>query len=418
MSMLTPTVKRRLPVPLQRRWWAAAALAALSLFAGYVFLADITDIDYAKRWLWLAAATLGLILWLLRRYLPLNHAPQAAQLWPGLGPGNWLTVGRGLLMGLMAGFVGLPLPPGGLGWLPAFLYTSAAFIDLFDGYAARRSGQTSRLGEILDVEFDALGVLLAATLVVWYGKLPGWFLLLAAFRYFYMLGLNWRARRGLPIAPLPDSVFRRRVAGIFMSFLTVLLWPIVYPPGVYVAAAVFCLPYVAVFLRDWLVSSRVIDPAAAAYRRRWAQPAHLLQAWLPPALRLGLALFLVLNLVAGARPAWGSFLQTAFDWTPATLLLSALNGATLIAFLLVCLGVLPHFTALWLILAAAADILGAALTLPNGLLLAAACALALLGGGRLALWQPEHDGIYHHRMGEEEGGREKEEGRRKKGDHE
>lgn len=404
--MFTPTVKRPLPAPLQRRWWVAAALAAFCLLAGYVFLSVFVDIDYAKRWLLLATAALGLILWLLWRYLPLNHAAGETEPRRSLGPGNTLTVGRGLLMGLMAGFVGLPLPAGWLGWLPAFLYTAAAFIDLFDGYAARRSGQNSRLGEILDVEFDALGVLLAAALIVWYGKLPGWFLLLAAFRYFYMLGLNWRARRGLPTAPLPDSVFRRRVAGIFMSFLTVLLWPIVHPPGTTVAAAVFCLPYAAVFLRDWLVSSRVIDPTTAAYRRRWAQPARWLQAWLPLALRIGLALFLVLNLIAGARPAWGPFLQTAFDLTSPTLLLSALNGATLIAFLLVCLGVLPHFSVLWLILAAVADILGAALTWLNGLLLAAACALALLGGGRLALWQPEHHGIYHHRMGE---------GRREKG---
>ncbi|MCB8951474.1 MAG: CDP-alcohol phosphatidyltransferase family protein [Ardenticatenales bacterium] len=401
--MLTPANRGPVPLPLRRRWVLTAVAYTLALLGLHQTLSASWGFDYANKWAFTAALALGLLLWLLHRYLPLNHAPDGITPRATLGPGNALTLLRGGLVGLMTGFLFLPSPPGWLGWLPAALYTASAFIDLFDGFAARRAGHATRLGEVLDVEFDALSVLLVAALVVWYGKLPWWFLLLATFRYLYMLGLHARARRGLPNAPSPPSVFRRAVAGVFMSFLTVLLWPIVRPPGTTIAAIVFCLPYTAIFLRDWLVASHAVDLHAPAYRRFWLRPVRFAQTWLPLVLRALLLGLLLLAFANDLRPAWTPFLQTGFHLTAAPPLLAALNTLTLLAILLVVLGILPHFTALWLILAAAADILGAVLTWPNALLLAAACALALLGGGRFALWQPDHHGIFHHRMGENQG---------------
>ena len=95
-------------------------------------------------------------------------------------------------LGLLAGFVFLPQPSGGLAWLPALLYTLAIMADYLDGYFARLTHHATVLGEILDIEFDALGILMATSLAVHYGQLPWWYLPIGLSRYLFLFGIWWR----------------------------------------------------------------------------------------------------------------------------------------------------------------------------------------------------------------------------------
>ncbi|MCZ7668816.1 MAG: hypothetical protein M5U34_17250 [Chloroflexi bacterium] len=53
------------------------------------------------------------------------------------------------------------------------------------------------------MEFDGLGILLVSLLAVWYGQLPGWYLLIGLARYFFVFGLWLRQKRHLPHHAMP-----------------------------------------------------------------------------------------------------------------------------------------------------------------------------------------------------------------------
>ncbi len=99
-----------------------------------------------------------------------------------------------------------------------------------------------------------------------YGQLPAWALLMGLARYLFVGGLAWRTWRGLPVYDLPSSIHGRIVAALFMSFVAVVLWPVLDPAATRFAAIWFALPLAASFGRDWLVVSGRIDPASPAYR--------------------------------------------------------------------------------------------------------------------------------------------------------
>ena len=121
-----------------------------------------------KRFMWIVAGVVlayGLgVCWVK---LDQNHRPGESTLLPVLGLGNNLTLFRGLVLSLLAGFLFLPRPAHGLlAWTPAILYTTLAVLDYLDGYVARVTNQATKLGEILDGVFDALGLLIAVGLAV------------------------------------------------------------------------------------------------------------------------------------------------------------------------------------------------------------------------------------------------------------
>jgi hypothetical protein len=124
---------------------------------------------YTLRWLALAVGVSIYLLNLLWQCLPFNYRAEEKLLLPYLGPGNVLTLARGILLAALAGFLFSPLPPRELAWLPGLIYTLAAIADQFDGYLARRSNQVTQLGEMLDLSLDGLS-LDASVLVVQYGQ--------------------------------------------------------------------------------------------------------------------------------------------------------------------------------------------------------------------------------------------------------
>lgn len=90
----------------------------------------------------------------------------------------------------------------GLSWLPPALLLAAAATDWLDGAAARRLGQVSRLGRILDPLADKLLVgCLGVALVYWRG-FPLWLVALQLFRDAAILaaGLFLLRSRGMVLA--------------------------------------------------------------------------------------------------------------------------------------------------------------------------------------------------------------------------
>ncbi|NIV37621.1 MAG: CDP-alcohol phosphatidyltransferase family protein, partial [Anaerolineae bacterium] len=83
----------------------------------------------------------------------------------------------------MTGFLFSSNLEGFFAWLPALFYMAAAIADYFDGYLARRSATASGLGVALDLELDALGLLVAVSLAVSSGKLHWAFLPIGLARY-------------------------------------------------------------------------------------------------------------------------------------------------------------------------------------------------------------------------------------------
>jgi CDP-diacylglycerol--glycerol-3-phosphate 3-phosphatidyltransferase len=274
------------PHALKHEWtgWAIGS-AALTLAAGVILALRVGAGD-AVRWAVPALVVSAYTLTFARRRLAANHPASSATLFPTLGPGNRLTLVRGLLIAFMAGFILMPGPTGGLAWAPMILYTLSDVCDYFDGYLARRARHQTLLGGELDIEFDALGLLLAVSVAIRLGALPPWYLVIGLSRYAFLFG-GWVLRsRGRVFAPLPPSISRRPIAGLTMGFTSAVLWPILPPAVTHLAAHIFAVPICFSFLRDWLVVSGTVGPQSPAYLRLRASAKRWLLGWLPLPVRL------------------------------------------------------------------------------------------------------------------------------------
>lgn len=384
---------------LRRCWWLAVGLYALAAGLSYAVLHSLGLAEPTWRWAAPVALTMGYALGLLRRNLALNHRRGETILLASFGAANAITLLRGWLLGILAGFLLFPQPAGGTAWLPVLIYTAAALTDFVDGYVARVTDQTTALGQHLDMEFDALGALLAVSLGVAYGQLPLWALLMGLARYMFVGGLAWRHRRGLPVYELPASIHGRIVAALFMSFIAVVLWPVLDPATTRFAAIWFALPLAASFGRDWLVVSGRVDPVSPGYRAALSRLQRLLTRQLPVLLRVVASACWTALVVSALRTPEG--LQNAFHWpgvlNPETSAYLILVLGTL-GFVSVLLGIEARLGALLLLFPAGASIDTGGLNLANGLLTACAITLLHTGPGAWALWRPS-DRIFLQRLG-------------------
>ncbi len=363
---------------LRRQWLLVAAAYALVLAAGYAAMLRVWPAPDALRWLLLASATMLVQMVVLWWALQFNHRPEQAALFPTIGIANGMTLARGLLTCLLAGFLFGPQPLGSLAWVPAILYMAERFIDFFDGFVARYTRRETKLGGILDIEFDGLGILIAVGLGIQYGRLPIWYLLLGLGRQLFVLGMWIRARLGKPNHDMTVSDHRRVIAGIQTSFIAVVLWPIWTAQVALYAAWIFAVPLVLSFGRDWLVVSGVLDPASAGYQRVRREAKRVVEGWLPLVARVaGTALAVMLFWPIATFAPGGS---------AGTILLA---GLVVLATLCFLLGIVSRVAALAIAFLAGFHAAGAGLNLDNALLLACAVLVLHTGGGLLALWQPE-----------------------------
>ncbi len=367
---------------LQRRWGLTAIIWAIVLLLTYQQLQLVWP--FATRWAVLASIVLAYNLWVLWAALPDNHRKGESKLLPIFGLGNILTLGRGLMLGLLAGFLGLPWPLGILAWLPALLYTIVSVSDRFDGSIARMMNQTTVLGGKLDLEFDGLGVLLVIALAVWYGQLPWWFLSFGLTRYLFIFGLWWRERQGLPIYELPPSVHRRVIAGLHVNTLSVALWPIFPAEAIILTQLVYAIPVTLGFLRDWLVMTGYFDPISASYRKKQQWVFTLTAKWLPPILRLLVLITMLMIYRTISNPLqpteWVNLLTTGGFIYP-TLIVTLISVLTIIASLTAILGIVGRVSSFFLVVPLGFEIVIHGLQWPNGMALASVLSLMFLGTG-------------------------------------
>jgi CDP-diacylglycerol--glycerol-3-phosphate 3-phosphatidyltransferase len=387
-------------VSLRRRWWMSALLSALLLWLGYYLLRVEWHPSFAWRWVIVAAGVLAYELGFLWWGLKDNHRRGESTLLPTLGAGNYLTLLRGLALGSLAGFLFSPWPSGRLAWSPALLYTLAILADYLDGYLARITHHATLLGEALDIEFDALGMLIATSLAVHYHQLPWWYLLIGLSRYLFLFGIWWRKRQGKPVYDLPPSIHRRIVAGFQMGFASVMLWPLIYPPATTLAGVVFAIPFTASFTRDWFVVSGRLDPTSHSYLEARRKIAVVLTRWLPVLLRMGvvaLTVWAVLPVLGSAPERMALFAWPGVPLPGFTAV--AISLVAVVAMVMLILGVAGRLAALGVLIAAVADFLTNGLDLRNGFLLVSTITLMLLGSGSLSWWCPE-DSVLSWRAGE------------------
>lgn len=218
----------------------------IGLASSVVFLAPATPLASLSFALatWLVVSR---TLWRARRLLDAGAT--------GLGAATYITLLRGLLVSVAAGFVPVA-PVGAVRWVPAALYAAAAICDRFDGIVARRLGQTTALGARLDGAMDALGLLVAPAVAVAWGRLPPWYLLLGAAYYLFHAGIWLRRRLELPVH-LERVVPKRSTrifAGLQMTLVSVALAPLVPHEVTTVAATLLMMPTLIFFARDWFIA--------------------------------------------------------------------------------------------------------------------------------------------------------------------
>ena len=106
---------------------------------------------------------------------------------------NALTVSRILLIPVFVMLFLTPTPERSL--LAAAVFGLAALTDAMDGYIARRWGQVTRLGKLLDPIADKLLVLTALFLLVDFNRVDAWVAIVLACREFFVTGLRGMAAR-------------------------------------------------------------------------------------------------------------------------------------------------------------------------------------------------------------------------------
>jgi len=181
----------------------------------------------------------------------------------GPGPADWVTMGRGILVGgvaaLTAESFSRPVPVALLVGLAAV----ALALDAVDGQVARRTGTASPLGARLDMEVDAVLLLVLSSYAA--PSLGLWVLAIGGMRYAFVAAMGpFRWLSG----PLPPRYWRKVVAatqGVVLVVAAADVLPRSVMVGVLVAALALL---VESFGRDvrWRWRHRHDDAAARPVR--------------------------------------------------------------------------------------------------------------------------------------------------------
>lgn len=321
---MSPALRTRTPAAVLNRGLVLLSVAHGLVLAAAVPAAPLLGLD--GPWFAGAAAAMALnlcLLWLFRARMLAGDNLHAV--W---GVANVLTATRGVLGALLAGF--LVSEAGRASWAPAVLYTVLVCLDYLDGWWARATRTQTRMGAILDQEYDAFGILVAVLLAIRSGALPPVFVVVGAARYLFVLGLALRRRRGQPVHPLPPSTLRRRLAGFQMGILAALLCPLARPPLTTLVQIIIGVPLLAGFLRDWLLAAGALSAADPRYLALKALLHRLSRRAVVPLARVALAAVagLVLCELAGfpapaaARLTWPEAVSRT--WQPVRLALLAI----------------------------------------------------------------------------------------------
>jgi len=329
----------------------------------------------------LVATRLQRQLWI---HLGSNHRPGEADLpFPTLGAANWITLARGAALVALAGFLpliisaGFVLPPGLL-WAFGLTYLGVALADLMDGFLARRQHRETELGQRLDIETDAAGLLTALLAAVFSQRLPAFTLLVGLAYYVFVFGIRWRQKSGLPLVALQSRPYARIIAGFQIGLVGLALLPLFNPTFTFAVALLVMAPLLGGFVRDWLVVSCRLPTDAQQHTALDRRAGRILTRFLPLVLRL-----IVL--------AGGTVILIGGNLSPAPFFQQALLG---LCCLLAGLGFLGRSSALLLTLWLSSILSPFGASVPALVLLGAAATLMLTGTGPLSLWSPEERILY------------------------
>lgn len=195
----------------------------ISFFRNWAFLHGIVNI---LGWLIsLYTGTFGI--WLMINFISFlyyiyrlpDYVPSLPWYW---GYANWVTLVR-LAFLLCIFFIHNKLNP----LTFAGLLVTFLILDGLDGYLARHFHHTSKAGESLDMETDALFVFLLSTVLYLQGRLPFWIMIPGGMRYLYELALHWIPSSKVE---LPSKRVRSTIALLF--FISLIL-PFVTIPEIY-----------------------------------------------------------------------------------------------------------------------------------------------------------------------------------------
>lgn len=342
-------------------------LGVTILLLASICLATIENYSLVIQWLLISALLWGLVWQQSAKRLQDNRESVNDALYPSLGWANRLTILRGFLIALCAGFLWQSFNHTLLLWLPAFFYSVAAILDRVDGFVARKTQQTSLMGNALDNVFDALGLLIAPLLALYFAKIHWAYLLVSGAYYAFHLGLRWRSRKGLPNHPLTPNLLRRTLAGFQMGYIAVVLWPPFDAQITRLAGFAFMLPILIGFIVDWFVVSGRIDLQRRRSQKFFDALAMGSINWVQPCLRL---LFLIALAAMTAQGQWQglTLLGQLFAAGLITFGFGARLGA-LLALILIALLPPEHISAV------------------STIFLFSATWIMLLGSGRFSLWQ-------------------------------
>ncbi len=243
---------------LRARWWGAVGLCFLILAVGLLVFNQEHPRSIGFQWILQSTVIMIYVLGLLRHGLGWNYHPDQKVLRSTLGYGTWLTVIRGALIAVLAGYLFQPWPvsgffPGRLSWVPGLLYISASILDYTDGRVARACQHETRLGAFLDINLDALGLLIAPLVAVWYGQLPTAYVSVGFAYYMFRAGIGLRKKISKPVVEPGPWRGARVIAGFQMGFVGIALLPIAKPPVTTLTAYVVMIPLLAGFARDWMI---------------------------------------------------------------------------------------------------------------------------------------------------------------------
>jgi CDP-diacylglycerol--glycerol-3-phosphate 3-phosphatidyltransferase len=229
------------------------------LLAAFV-LAQMWTERFVIQWCLQAIAVLTYIH--IRLWINLNRFP-LAPVTPSdtipLGIANHITLVRGWLISLLAGFLFLD-SPAIYGLLPALIYALATGTDQLDGLWARFTQTQSRLGQQMDMEMDALGILIASSLAVWMERIPSFYLLVGLSYYLFQWGIWYRTTLNKSLSSLVFRPLARILAGGHMVFLILVLSDVFTDQIVFLTAIVLAVPLLVGFVWDWCIVSDRLSP--------------------------------------------------------------------------------------------------------------------------------------------------------------
>lgn len=365
---------------LRKKWFVLVVFCVVILALGHQYLRVQWTVAAADQWRLLTVFGFGYALLLLWQDLPLNRRIGEQELLADFGPGTVLTITRGVLVALLAGFLFNNRPEGLLIWAPAGLYWLSNLTDFLDGFLARKTNRVTLLGESLDIKLDGFGVLIATLLIVQYRQVPLWYVLVGLARYLFVIGLWVRDQLGKGSVDLPPSVRRRAFAGIQMGFVGVILLPVFHPPGTVWVATVFGLLFLLGFIVDWFMVSGVLDLKSLA---RYASISRIALKGLTIGLRMvssGLLAFLIYQRIVQTRSSIGPAAPGP-DW------FLWLEGLLLV---MLTLGAAGRTAALVTMLLMGVYQMSIHLSGPQTLLVITSAMLFFLGTGPFSIWNPEN----------------------------